>query len=553
MPRPKRSKVTPTIPTKLQAERVAKPALAPSVAQKKKDLFSPSSSGRITTTSDDSDGLVVAKKTRRSVTSDAQKGYRMSGALAVEDIGDTRSKPPSSKTRAELNRIVREGDHEQAKWKEEMAGLEAQEAATDDPEQIPSAIPAEAHLIGKESSSPGSRESVIRQPTDRRLGSKVQETPRVQTSLLFGSAFKRRQMQPSLLQIAQSQNQTQIDSNDDSDMYDFLPDEESTPLNKSLSQPIAHHVSSSSGRTSSSRKRKRTTPEVQVPASQSQSTQPRSSPTSSPPPSSVQEDVHESPVEEAGPEPQLPRHRSTQTPQPQIFSDTLAPPQSSSQTKQDQAATRKSTKAKNPSSKVRHIKSKALSPAPAPSPLSSQDTQNPHILPVKRNPKAEAKPLTTASLQNLLPKRRPRERPKGEYDMPSSSDVGLDNTGLGEDEDELSLHATKVPKKKPGTRVAKSVAKRKEAAAKKKAKTYSRKSVVLSDNDEANSIENDSVNGDIGGDNNNGVGKRARPALDGKARAEMKRLADKFREVDEYALDFEDMTGNSSSQMKDAR
>lgn len=35
---------------------------------------------------------------------------------------------------------------------------------------------------------------------------------------------------------------------------------------------------------------------------------------------------------------------------------------------------------------------------------------------------------------------------------------------------------------------------------------------------------------------------------------EMKRLADKFRDVDAYALEFEDLTaGNSSSQMKDAR
>ena len=40
--------------------------------------------------------------------------------------------------------------------------------------------------------------------------------------------------------------------------------------------------------------------------------------------------------------------------------------------------------------------------------------------------------------------------------------------------------------------------------------------------------------------------------FDGKAKKEMERLAAKFAEVDDYALDFEDMTG-SSSQMADAR
>lgn len=40
--------------------------------------------------------------------------------------------------------------------------------------------------------------------------------------------------------------------------------------------------------------------------------------------------------------------------------------------------------------------------------------------------------------------------------------------------------------------------------------------------------------------------------FDKKAKKEMERLARKFAEVDEYTLDFEDMTG-SSSQMADAR
>lgn len=40
--------------------------------------------------------------------------------------------------------------------------------------------------------------------------------------------------------------------------------------------------------------------------------------------------------------------------------------------------------------------------------------------------------------------------------------------------------------------------------------------------------------------------------FDEKAKKEMQRLAEKFAEVDEFTLDFEDVTG-SSSQMADAR
>ena len=134
--------------------------------------------------------------------------------------------------------------------------------------------------------------------------------------------------------------------------------------------------------------------------------------------------------------------------------------------------------------------------------------------------------------------------------MPSSSEIELDQTGLAEDEDELSFHATKIRKKKAGTKVPKSVVKKKDATTKKTStKTYTRKSIVLSDDEEGNENESD---GGGGGDENAGVERKKPPALDGRAKAEMRRLADKFREVDEYSLDFEDMTG-SSSQLKDAR
>ena len=57
-------------------------------------------------------------------------------------------------------------------------------------------------------------------------------------------------------------------------------------------------------------------------------------------------------------------------------------------------------------------------------------------------------------------------------------------------------------------------------------------------------------------DNENGgdehrIGGRG-VVMDGKARQEMKKLAAKFREVDDWGLEFEEVTG-SSDRMRDAR
>ena len=148
-----------------------------------------------------------------------------------------------------------------------------------------------------------------------------------------------------------------------------------------------------------------------------------------------------------------------------------------------------------------------------------------------------------------------RRRPKGAYDLPSSSDVELDNIALGEDEDELSFNATtKMRNKRPSMVSQRGRPKAKEtvtgAKGKRISNTYTRKSIVGSDDENESQSKSESEAGNVGR-----YGSRARsttPALDSKAKEEMKRLAEKFREVDEYTLDFEDMTA-SSDKMKDAR
>ena len=539
MPRPKRSKVAPSVP--ITFPHLARPAVA-LAPQKQKHILSPASSGRVTTTSDDSDGLVVSKKTGARGSGLKAQQYTMSGALAPEDMGPTRLKPPSNQTRAALSRIAREADYAK-KVAEGKAGKDAAQAeVATEPEQIPSSIPTESVPASKPFTS-GKGSSATIQTAQMGSEPRIGETPRAQPSLL-GASLKKRARQPSLLQMLHTQEDPS-NGLDDDELDDFLPDDESTPMIKSMSQSNAQQTSSSSRQTSGSRKRKLATAEIQVPASPS--LDPPSSPPSIPP--QEPEDLYELPAAAAQrPEPTLPRQRSTQTPQRQIDSDTLAPPQSSSPEKPKARKTR--VKATKPAARPRQPRRQHSSLAP--SPLSSTTT-NPS--PVKPIP---LKPLTTATLQNLLPRRRARPKPRGDYDIPSSSDVELDNTGLGEDEDELSFHATTKPRRrKLNPVVQKRGGKGKEAASRKGLeKTYTKKRVGESDVE--NGDDHDSGDDREEGDGNEnavsgrGRGKKA-PALDGKTKDEVKRLVDKFREVDEYALDFEDMTGHSSSQMMDAR
>ena len=476
MPRPKRSKVAPSAP--ITFPHLAKPAVA-LASQKQKDIFSPASSGRVTTTSDDSDGLVVSKKTGARGSGLKAQQYTMSGALAPEDMGPTRLKPLSNQTRAALSKIAREADYAK-KVAEGKAGEDAAQAeVATKPEQIPSSIPSEPVSASKPSLS-GKGDAATTKSAQKGLEPRVGETPRVQLSML-GASLKKRARQPSLLQMLHTQDDPSNDLDDD-ELDDFQPDDESTPLMKSMSQSNAQQTSSSSRQTSGSRKRKLATPEVQVPASQL--LDPPSSSPSVPP--QEPEDLYDlSAAAAQRPEPTLPRKRSTQTPQRQIDSDTLAPPRSSSPEKPKARKTR--SKATKAAPRPRQPRRKQLSQAP--SPLSSTST-NPS--PVKPIP---LKPLTTATLQNLLPRRRARPKPRGEYDIPSSSDVELDNTGLGEDEDELSFHVTtKTRRRKPNLAVQKRGGAVKEAPGKRLSKTYTKKKVAESDVEN----ENDDNNSDDG-------------------------------------------------------
>ena len=562
MPRPKRSKVAPSKPitfAAIAAEKRKADVGASSASE-------PALSSRGTNGSDDSDGIVTISKigvNRREV---ASRVATMSGALAVEDTGEGKLKPLSSKRRVALSRIAREADHAKA--------IEALTARRD------AALAAEGlakegeHAEDQVQSAQTAKSPIVIVPAPivpfNAPLSKIQDsqpiqvarkrvTPSRETSILDIENFKRRPRQPSLLQIAQAQKAGQ-DSELDDTLDDFNPDDESTPLHQSSIDPQREISSISSGHQSSSRKRKLSTPEVQIPASQTQSS-PTRHPSLSP---SLPENLFDLVADDSQPELPLPAIPTTKptSRQPAIDSDTLAPPRSSSPPNSPKKQTRQQPKPRSnrpqrlPEAKMKatngNVKTrKPLAPVlPPRSPSATQSS--PTTVTTTRSP---LKPITTSALQNLLPRRRRVQSTNKEnnvFELNTSSDVEPFDAGeLDEDADELSYHATTRASRKPGTERSKQGRKGKANSngmgAKTKSKkmkkrpsmTYTRKQNIEADeNEEASSgTEGEDV---------------AAVKMGGRARDEMKKLAAKFREVDDWGLEFEEVTG-SSDRMRDAR
>ncbi|KAL8754778.1 MAG: hypothetical protein Q9199_004113 [Rusavskia elegans] len=556
MPRPKRTKLAPSVP-------IIPAAIASRKPQTRPDGSPAVSSSRGTNGSDDSEGVVTQSKTGVNRRGIAPQQVFMSGALAVEDVGPGRPRPVSSGKRVELSRIAREGDyaksHETAKKRGDANVVAERLARTaeDAERQMQSTRKAEA---------PSQKIAPIQI-------AKTQATPLREHSVLALENFKRRPRQPSILQIAQAYNAAAESENDDTP-NDFNPDDESTPFQDSRSFP-QQELSSISSRRSLPRKRKLSTPEIQVPASQIQSPP---VPSSSPIPSQP-DDLFDLIAEDSQPNPPLPKIPTGTFPQSNpIDSDTMAPPQSSSlppspkklqQNRQPKLRNRKAPVASK--SKPNRTNSALHDPShPILPPRSPSATQfSPTAAPQARSP---LKPLTTSALQNLLPRRRRRlasstNKENTVFDLNTSSEI--DSLNADEDEDELNYQSTTRVARKPRTEKSKKSGSKgkggkkgkseanttgtrklgqgatanKGAAQQRQSMTYTRKKTQNT----SEAVDENEL-GDSDDDESGGRGV----LMDQKARQEMKKLAAKFREVDDWGLEFEEVTG-SSDRMRDAR
>ena len=471
----------------------------------------------------------------------------MSGALPLADVGIARRRPTTGRKRAALSKIGSDADHAKA-----IDALKARRDAALAKErggevQISSSLPekpikpTEGQYAAAPTSTIKSHLKILSRPISR-----IGATPSRDASVLGSAPFQTRPRKASLLQPAQSQISPSSNpaGGSDDDLDNFYPEDESTPFAKhGLHKSIQRTPSNSSPATSqlrSSRKRKLTPPEIQVPMSQPVDPQvPASEAATSS--SAIHSDIgiRSTPDNNETPRLPTPKRRSRRQTTPHIYNDPQ-PPQSRSPASASSIALPTLPKARANTRQTRP----RLSPkrySPGPSPRSPSPSQAP-VTPASR----ALKPLATATLQNLLPKRRARSKKySGLYEMPSS-DAEVD-----EDEDELSRQAsakarrnTKEPKRRTTALGS--------GASDKSRRTYGRKPVAESSEGEASASESDP-------NENTRLGKRVESKKkyglkDTRVKQEMQRLARKFAEVDEYEMEFEDVTASSSSQMmKDAR
>jgi hypothetical protein len=383
--------------------------------------------------------------------------------------------------------------------------------------------------------------------------------------------------------IPRSEQNSKFDLDDDED--DFNPDDESTPFNitKFKSKILPDHAASTSPNpaSSGSRKRKLGQSAVQVPCSPV----PPLSPTSTDSldlyrltPSYVPKSEHR-PVEEVRERLMSPQRSRQATP----TSDIMALPQSSSSSLSSSPEVVYSSGRPKPTSPTKKLiqqsslRGRSMHAAPKIAKPSSSSSAAPKEQQNRKKTRAPTKPqsLSTAELQNLLPRRRRHGR-TGIFDIANSDDE-VDLSNLNSDDDEIA-HAparnrriTAVRKqtvaptpatKKKQTHSARTPAVCKSAATRgepgmtpslsgKIKTTYSRRTSSDKENTVEYEEEDDGSNEQSFVNQSNGI-QDTSVALDSseseqKRKGELRKAAKMFREVDEWNLEFEEITASSSS------
>jgi hypothetical protein len=384
-------------------------------------------------------------------------------------------------------------------------------------------------------------------------------TPGNSDSAVRTGMFKRRSRQPSILGTGKKDHRRRLESDYD-DEDDFNPDDESTPLNLSKTRSTGQQGSQSMSTASNPRKRKlsslqpsRSSPPISADDSEPQSPDPSTSPSQNP---ATEEVIRPS------------------TPEP--LSDTMAPPRSSSSPTRDSPEVLLPSRRTNIQPRGRSVKRQPVRKPLAPpgdeslpsSPPSLTHSPNRAETPVRQGraptrPRANPANLSTVQLQALLPRRR-RRHARDTFDIESSDDGEVDPGDLGSDDDELTYLTTRtnrttrsaaprsVARLKPGPSVsAKSKAKATPAIERLKAsakKTYRSRHTVSDKENESDAFDEDL---DVDPDDSLAPIRDSSPEdsqdLEERVGKELKTAKKKFEVVDKWELEFEDVTAGSSS------
>jgi hypothetical protein len=397
MPRPpyKRKKLNHPTPSK----RVANASIVSPVVELQQKLAN-KPLGRVLTDSDDSDKLVTSNRNGRNRRGIPRKDIYASGGVG---LGDEPGAHRSQTQKSDAQKAAGKAKHIAGNRREKAGGVVR--PAVSQQNQV-GQVAEKRHPPTQTSPASLGSASVSRAPT------RLQSTPAAETSILGN--IKPRRRQPSILQLIENNDSSNIA---DEDEDDFLPNDESTPLNHSAAQPTTSTPNSSLSHQSISRKRKLSPPITLVPASQVRGKLPR-----------PENRHHTTTTDEADSEPELPPSRSASAPVRVAIKpydpDIMAPPLSSSP-----------------------LKSPAKPVLPSP---------------VKKPPgKGKKQPVapSTNELRALMPIRRQRKgrlrtQPLGEFDIPADSDSdGGTNPAAGSEDDDLSFRTeTKGRKSKPATK-----------------------------------------------------------------------------------------------------
>ncbi|EON68245.1 hypothetical protein W97_07503 [Coniosporium apollinis CBS 100218] len=391
---------------------------------------------------------------------------------------------------------------------------------------------------------------------------KPQSTPGPETSVLALANFRRRPRQPSILRMVEQHN----DDEDDT-LGDFNPDDESTPVGtRKVTVPSSAVAGTpEEARTSSSRKRKHSSlePDSEIQVLRS------SPPLISPPIGGRDEDsAHESSsLPDRMPDTQeAPTTHETEQ-APEIWSETMAPPESSSPSHRSQELRKHDAppaRRRGRPPRARTADHSDLSDAEDAATTPARPKRNAQPIPKK------APALTTAALASLLPQRRrkPRDaRAKSPFEIPSSSDIAMVDT----DEDELQQAPARRGRGKAPTKTAARTPKKGGGAGKLKSasplsarkggagrpatttpaaatrRTYTRRPRPTSDQ-ENNNGDSSGLSEPPSGSESQGEGDTTVVEIVSKSK-ELAAAKQKFEEVDQWEMEFEsaDLIGGESS------
>ncbi|KEQ75268.1 hypothetical protein M436DRAFT_70787 [Aureobasidium namibiae CBS 147.97] len=383
---------------------------------------------------------------------------------------------------------------------------------------------------------------------------KMQSTPGAESSVLALQNFRRRARQPSLLQMVQNPGlaATNIDDTTDftlgslGDEDDFAPHDEGTPLQVSKGQPMDVDQEPEENEAEDevmAEQEKARTPEPALPdsdedlygatpvkTSQRQSRKRksdaieeseiqinRSSPSLPSPSQSLPDPQDRDAIPATAPEDDDEEPTISASQQRRLFSDTYADPMSSS---------------------------------PPPDPISSspaQTRQAPALSPsaIRRSARAggqqtkKVKPLTTATLRAMLPKRRNQR--KDEFDFTSSSAQEASSSAFEDEKRKKAKTKRLAATKKPAPAPLKS--KKPAATAKRTSRTYTRNDKendfvhISSGSSSLSELNSDEVEADETADTSIETIKGNNSTE--KISDELKRAREKFAEVDDWEMEFE--------------